>query len=687
MKRFDWIVAVAVSTSWLILLWVWIVDVGGEGLPVNLKRGVVVAAGLTTLVGLAVTARRAWQGRLGGSSRRTSRVLMLMTVMAIVVALIGVDWEVSGRYYRDEGIYYAAAQDLNQGQLLPESFIYGHLPYYLYAIALWIQSLFPHLAGWLCDLLYGTHKEVEVSWLMLRGLNSLLGALTVIPVFIIAFRIAGFLAGVLGAMLIVLSPIYSEIFRLIISDVPSAFFATVALMFVALLLDEETWPPYLLAGAAAGLAAASKYPAGVVVVAIIGIWIYWRVRKRNWSWSLVAAGVVSLATFLAVMPALWAHPGSVFVGQGKDMLFGLRQYGRGGWIGVMPGSNAAWYGRQLLQTFGLPALALGVSGWPWLDPSARRRFLQMLPFPLFFLLLLASMSMVVKRNLLPVMPSLAALLGAGVAGWIAGIEGRFLDASRRFAKAAVVVVIAGTALAVPLQSTVVQTLAFSRPSTREVADQWIQDHVPRGARFIQESYTPHLHFKKYPARKSRFAARIPIEEIRTSHFDYLLLTQNAYGRFMDPENWTQPHHEIYARRYEEMLRFELAQDFPPSALRRGPYVRLFKIDPVDLVYQTAKRFDFEPEPYLFPKEDAFLLLKEYFAPGRYEIRAEIQPPATEGRLELVTRDGRRVGELGLGGESALADLPWKAKYFIYVFLPKDARLRWLEFSRQAPAPE
>jgi len=687
MKRLDWIVAMTVSASWLIMLWVWLVDVSGEGLPVPLKRAAVVAAGLGTLVGLAVMARRAWEGRLRASSRSTSRMLMLLTLIAIVVALIGVDWEVSGRYYRDEGIYYAAAQDINQGQLLPESFIYGHLPYYLYAIALWIQSLFPHQAGWLCELLYGTHKEVEVSWLMLRGINSLLGALTVIPVFVIAFRIAGFLAGVLGAILIVLSPIYSEIFRLIISDVPSAFFATVALMFVALLLDEESWPPYLLAGVAAGLAAASKYPAGVVVVAIVGIWIYWRARKRNWSWSLAAAGVVSLATFLAVMPALWAHPGSVFVGQGKDMLFGLRQYGRGGWIGVMPGSNAAWYGRQLLQTFGLPALVLGVSGWPWLDPSSRRRFLQILPFPLFFMLLLASMSMVVKRNLLPVMPSLAALLGAGIAGWITGIEGRFFDASQRFAKAGVVALIGGAALAVPLRSTAVQTIAYSRPSTREVADQWIQDHVPRGARFIQESYTPHLHFKKYPARKSRFAARIPLEEIRNPQWDYLLLTRNAYGRFMDPENWTQPHHEIYARRYEEMLRFELAQDFVPSELRRGPYVRLFKIDPVDLVYRTAKRFDFEPEPYLFPKEGAFLLLKEYFEPGRYEIRAETLPAATEGRLELVTRDGRRVGELPLGEEGAWADLRWQAKYFIYVFLPKDARLRWLEFSRQEPGAE
>ena len=43
-----------------------------------------------------------------------------------------------------------------------------------------------------------------------------------------------------------------------------------------------------------------------------------------------------IMVFGAVMPAFVANSEEVFVGQGKDLLFGFRQYGKGGWIGVQP---------------------------------------------------------------------------------------------------------------------------------------------------------------------------------------------------------------------------------------------------------------------------------------------------------------------------------------------------------------
>ncbi len=693
MRRADIVTGLVCGMSWFFILSVWLLDIGGNGVPLFVKQVAIIGTGLVTLSALGWLTLRLWTGFKTESTTTAIRVLMVLVVLSLVQSLIGIDWEISGRYYRDEGIYYAAAEQINQGNMLPESFIYGHFPYYIYAAALWIQSVVPmqigpvqigpQQIGLLTGQVFDFGKEVEASWLILRGINATLGALTTIPVFLIGYRIAGLLAGSLGALLIIFSPIYTEISRLIISDVPSAFFATLSLMFVSFLLDEERRSPYLLAGVAAGLAAASKYPAGVVVVAIVAIWLYWRIRKRDWTWSLVAAGLVSLATFLTVMPAFWAHSGNVFVGQGKDMLFGLRQYGRGGWIGVMPGSNAVWYGQQLLTSFGLPAALVGLSGWPWLDRRSRRHFFQMIPYPTIFLILLASMSMVVKRNLLPVLPALAAMLGVGAVGWFT-LAKRWGDTSRESARRRYwLVPIALVILAMPMARTIMQTVAFARPSTREVATAWIQAHVPRGAKFIQESYTPHLHFKKYPVRKSRFAARIPLEEIRDPQWDYLLLAQNAYGRFMDPENWAKPHHEIYAERYEQMLEFDLAQNFPPDRLRQGPYVRLFKIDPTDLVYQTTKRFDFADHPYRFPKEGGFLLLKEYFEMGDYELRAETIPPDSEGRIRIVTRDNRSVGEISMMGGKARAELTWQAKYFMYLYYPKDTQLRFFELQKMA----
>ena len=646
------------GVGWLGTIACWLWDVVGGGTPLLVSRIAVVSTLLLTLAAGALLGARTW---------RWNRWLLVLTVLALVIAWVGVDWEVRGRYYRDEGIYYAAATDINAGQLYPESFIYGHLPYYVYALVLWVQSLFPAALSWLLGIPYTVVEDVDVSWILLRGVNTTLGALTTVPVFIAAQRIAGQPAAVLGSLLIIFSPIYSEISRLIISDVPSAFFAGLTVMFVALLLDEVRYWPYVMAGVAAALAAASKYPAGVVAVAIVGIWIAWRVRTRSWSWHLVVAGAVSLATFLAVMPSFFVHSDAVFVGEGKDLMFGFRQYGKRGWIGVMPESNTVWYAGQLVASFGLAALVMGSLGWPWLDKEARRRWLWMLPFPAFYLILLASMSMVVKRNLLPVIPSLAVLLGAGLVGWWTLLRRKW-PAPRAVRWASLLVVMA---LVVPVYRTVAQTIAFSRQSTRELAAEWINSHVPQASAIIKESYTPHLDKAIYQVHQTRFAARTPIREVRSGEWDYVLLAANAYLRFLDPDNWEKPHHETYASNYEQMLQFEKVQEFVPSSFRLGPALELYKVDPWEVVYEDRFIYAFDGEGFRYPRGGAYLLFKEYMEPGRYRFELDTDPPAAKGRIEIVTREGEQAGLFFFDASTGEAELPWRAKYFFFTYLPKD----------------
>jgi len=122
---------------------VWLWDVSGGGPPLVLARSVVVVASLLAAAYLVVLSVRLWQREKDQPILTPSRLLLLLVLLSLVVRLVGIDFEISGRYYRDEGIYYEAAQRINEGNLLPESFIYGHLPYYIYAMALWIQSLFP----------------------------------------------------------------------------------------------------------------------------------------------------------------------------------------------------------------------------------------------------------------------------------------------------------------------------------------------------------------------------------------------------------------------------------------------------------------------------------------------------------------------------------------------------------------
>ncbi|HEX7184462.1 MAG TPA: glycosyltransferase family 39 protein [Thermoanaerobaculia bacterium] len=557
---------------WVAVVLLWLMDAFGHGLPAVLDRIVVVAAlGLTAIWGFG-RLRRSLEGKRG---RVLAAALLLpsLLALALVVRFVGLSHEVEGRYYLDEGTYYSHASAINAGTPFRLSFVYPHLMYYLDALALWLASLFPGAAARLAGTV-GVTEPLALSWLLLRGVVGLLSALTVIPVFSIGERIAGRWAGTAGSLLLIFSPLFNDGSHLNICDVPSAVFATFCLLFVARLVGEEHTRDYVLAGVCAGLAAGAKYPAGLVAVAIIAAWLRWRIARRDFSLGLLWAGLAAMATFVAVMPSLVVFPVPAFQGP-RGVFFGARQYGKGGWLGVMPGNNALFYAKTLAGSFGLPAAIAGLSGLVlnlFTNRGERARWLWLLPFPLAYLALIGSMNMVVKRNLYPAVPMLAVLLGVGIAAWI----GRMGEGSAWRPAVATALLLACVAL--PARATVLQDVGLASPSTRDVAGAWIRANVPRGSSILKETYTPDLNSREYKVWHRRFVTRSTMAEIRD--FDYVLVASGAYGRFLNPATQKRPHQKKMAERYKQIFRsFELVREWTPSRTRRGPVIRLYRPSP------------------------------------------------------------------------------------------------------------
>ncbi len=511
----------------------------------------------------------------GLREKRAGLVLALLlpalVVLALAVRFTGLSHEVEGRYYADEGTYYHHASKIVGGQPLRLSFVYPHLMYYADALALWLASLFPGVVGGWARLV-GVTEPLGVSWLVLRSVVGLLSALTVVPVYRIGERMGGIWAGALGSLLLIFSPLYNEGSHLNICDVPSAFFATVCLLFVARLLEEERAVDYLLAGVAAGLAAGSKYPAGLVAVAIVAVWVRWRISRRDFGLGLLWAGLAAIAAFLVVMPSLVVFPEAAFEGR-RGVFFGARQYGRGGWLGVMPHSNVAAYTRDLAWSFGLPALIAGLSGLILYLAAGRerRRWLWLAAYPVAYLVLISSMHMVVKRNLYPALPILAAFLGVGIAEWIERLGGL----RQRGLRPALAALLAAVCLWLPADRTVRQAIGLASPSTRDVAAAWVRENVPRGASIAKETYTPNFPAGEYKVLHRRFVTRLSMAELR--RFDYVLVANSAYLRFQDPAALTRPHQRAMAERYQEIFRsFELVKEWVPTDLRTGPVLRLYR---------------------------------------------------------------------------------------------------------------
>lgn len=692
-----WAVA---ATSFAVLLF-WLLDARGTGLPAWIDRGVVLAW-LASLVYLAGgTVRSLWRGTgresFGGPDAvRAGRALVLLSAAAVLLHFTGLQHELGELYFADEGKFLAQAQRINDGQVLFAWFIYPHLLFYLDALALWLAGLFQPLTVAWASGLYGVETELETAALVTRSVTALVGASTVPAVFLVARRVAGTAAAIWAGVLIALSPIFLGLARLNLADVPAAVFAAWTLVPVAYLLDRERPKLYLLAGLAAGLAAGGKYPAGTVASAIVGVWLFWRLThlRRGAGFfgppggraGVVWAGLSALAVFLATTPSFLAFPRAALgEGTAAHALFGAKLYAEHGYPGVVRASNALYYLRELAWSFGAAGLIVGAVGLLGASRESLRRILWLLPFPLVHMVLLLSLNVAVRRNVLPVLPLVAVFLAVGLVGaWRILRRESWSPAACRGVMAAGAVVV----LALPTARVTGLLVRDVRPTTRELAGRWVADHLPPGTFFVQEAYTPELGGRgRYPARRPRFAIRLSEEELADPRYDYLFLASQAYDRFLRPGTEDDPELERPRRLYLELMeRYEEVAAWEPGRWRDGPTLRLLRLDPPGSPWRAEVAFDaadavtaaddMGPEDggIRFTAADQWALFKAYLEPGRY--RVQVDGDGSGGLVRVVDRGGEELDTALLGDDGAArVTLSRRAKSFVYLHLPEGSRVR------------
>ncbi len=683
----------------------WALAVAGRPWPHALTQ-LVVACSLTLLLALAArAATRAFRAELA-RSRPLAWALAALVALSVAVHFAGLSFEIGRGYYADEGIYRSTAQRIVAGDPIPRSLIYGHLPFYLASWSLWLRRLFVAPTSWLVATFSSLGPGQEVSWMLIRAWSGLFGALTVLPVIGVARRIldsgtsapgAGRsdvspqLAGLLAGALIVASNLYNEVTHLFISDVPAAFFATLALYFSARLLSRETTRDYLLAGVASGLAGGSKYPAAIVVVAIAAVWLVWRWRERRWRWGLLLAAAAATVTLVAVMPALVVHlERTLSTGRGRNLLFGMRQYSGAGWIGVVKDSNVHWYLDRLRDSFGAGALLLGGLGLFALDSGNRRRWLTVATFPFVYGALLLSMTVAVRRNLLPFLPAASALLGVGcasAAAWLA-------HTSRRPRLAPVLgALVTLVALAAPLVAIVQQSIGYSSAGTRALTEQWILEHLPPGAGVVKEAYTPDFE-GPFDVHQTRFLPRVDRALLRSGRFDFVLLAATGYSRFLDPENAGTEARRAQGAVYRELLRLPEVFAIDGSATRIGPGFTLRKLEQPDTPFLERRHFVAKEAAVshwklradgnatlaytAVPQSAAF---RERLKAGRYEL--VLDGDALEGgRIDAYSIENAPLAALVVGRDPLRFELDLSQRVFLKVELPPGGRLRGLTLSPQ-----
>jgi hypothetical protein len=204
---------------------------------------------------------------------------LLLFALALLLRAWGLDWGLPNAtrlfsYHPDETMVVAASTRVNPlaGRLDPQFYNYGSLSLLINGAAIALGR-----AAGLVSADPFPGAPAAGALLVARLVTALLGAATCVLLLGAGRRLYNERAGLVAGALYAVAPLAVQHGHFATVDVPATFFATGALFFAArhLTTPSNAPPAYrdlLLAGLCAGLATATKYNAGLVLLAGIAAW-------------------------------------------------------------------------------------------------------------------------------------------------------------------------------------------------------------------------------------------------------------------------------------------------------------------------------------------------------------------------------------------------------------------------------
>jgi 4-amino-4-deoxy-L-arabinose transferase-like glycosyltransferase len=405
-----------------------------------------------------------------------------------------------------------------------------------------------------------------------RAVTAFLGTLTILLVYHIGMR-WGTRSAALAAGLMAVMPLHVRESHYVLTDVPVTFFVALALLLTLRAHERERALDFAWAGAAAGLAAGTKYPGALaVLLPLIAVWMTLGTKPSRLIGSLAALGGFA-AAFLAAAPyTLLDLPGFL---NGYARLAGY--YSSKAALGELAGVT---YYKHLSRSMAWPAFllvltGLGLGAVRAIRGPGRVRWTVTIVFPILYFYFLSGQTLVYGRYLLPLLPFVCVLAAAGCVSGVSLL--------RRFdiPRAVRTVIIAAVTIAAVLPPAW-QSLNFmrthARTSTVEQAHEWMLDNLPKGASIVIET-------QALVASKTFNARNVPqlVQDYRSPQeyanyvnegVEYIVASSQKFGEPLQSPHKHPDLYDAYMRLFEQSR--ELAR-FAPSGEHPGPELRIYKL--------------------------------------------------------------------------------------------------------------
>ncbi|MCX8072495.1 MAG: glycosyltransferase family 39 protein [Candidatus Binatia bacterium] len=484
----------------------------------------------------------------------------LLVGLAAWLRLRGLAWGAPYVYHADEHyILNAALHMVREGTPNPGFFQYPSLLLYMQA------SLVALLQPWLkVDLHIDPTARGLGPWdvppehfpfiLAGRAVVAVAGIASVILLAWLWRRWFGSAAALLATGLLAVSPLHVEHSHYLTTDVPAMLWVLLALFWSAYGRDQ----PRALATAAvaAGLAASTKYPAGMVWLVVLVSAVS---SQRPWQ-AVVVSFVCFVTAFALTSPYVVLDPRRAWA----DLSIVRHNYASGPWSPW----NLWFYLSYLWHTALGPAasvLALvGMIVW-WRSRSVGGGACRVAgaALPWLYVVYLSTWSVRFERNLLPVLPFALLFLGLAVARLeLVVVSGRRLRA---------VLALLFVAVAwLPLRHSEALVERFLLPDTRTLALQWIEEHVPSGAHIAREEYTPQVSGSRHRVTFVQVLGTRPYGWFLGEGVDYIVVSSLIYERYRQVPSIFGLYEFVFAL-------LPLVAEFQPSATVAGPTIRIYQV--------------------------------------------------------------------------------------------------------------
>ena len=489
--------------------------------------------------------------------------------------------DVDERYFITPAAYIAASGDLD-----PHWFGHpGSTVIYPLAAAFRLREVVFHgapLTGAAPSVAARLQTDPGSFYLMGRLWAVLFGLASVVLVFAIGRRVFGDLVAFLATLLWAVVPLGVEYGKITRTDSVGLFFALLAIWLCLRALDRPSIGRFAAIGVAAGFGVASRYFLAVLAVLICVTWLLARRRPAAEATPpRPVPGLAVLATSLGAMFAAFALSTPFFF---LDLHSALRSLA-GETTSPMPAQSSGFLANLgfylssaipgAVSYVGMAAAFAGIVFAMRRRTPGRVLLLVWVPC---VLLAISVLSLHWNRWVIPALPALALFAAYGAVTIARAAAARLRQPARAgWGFAGVLAALTVFLVVGPASALVALDRTQAETSTRSMAKQWIERHIPPGNGVAVELKGPDLTATRYRYVEHYALPRAgTVTDYAHAGFRYLVVNETiAHGYQMDPQRYqTQAAFYDYLR--DDARRMA---EFRHDGAHGGPHLVLYDLGP------------------------------------------------------------------------------------------------------------